>query len=75
MRLVRIFAITSMAAGLVFAQDLTGDAWRMEVKGDAAEAREQLQKAAASAPNRAAQASHDARWSATRGSTVSRLMR
>ncbi|MEQ1948801.1 MAG: hypothetical protein ABL995_16545 [Bryobacteraceae bacterium] len=51
MRLVRIFAISWMAAGCVFAQDLSGDAWRMEVEGDAAEAREQLQKAAARAPN------------------------
>jgi len=56
MRLYRIFATCAVAAmgfgvSKLVAQDLTGEAWKLEAKGDAAEAREQLQKAADSAPN------------------------
>jgi tetratricopeptide (TPR) repeat protein len=56
MRLYRIFATFAVAAmefGVhhLDAQTLTGDAWKLEAKGDAAEAREQLQKAADAAPN------------------------
>ena len=55
MRLYRIFATFAVAAigfgGRLGAQNLTGDAWKLEAKGDAAEAREQLQKAAGASPN------------------------
>lgn len=56
MRLYRIF-VTCVLAAMEFgvhhldAQNLTGDAWKLEAKGDAAEAREQLQKAADASPN------------------------
>src|SRR5665213_2107772 len=56
MRLYRLFA-TCVVAAIGFggqylgAQSLTGDAWKLEAKGDAAEAREQLQKAASTSPN------------------------
>src|SRR5579863_536599 len=56
MRLYRIFATFAVAAigfggHYLDAQNLTGDAWKLEAKGDAAEAREQLQKAADTSPN------------------------
>jgi hypothetical protein len=56
MRLYRIFATFAVAAigfGVhhLDAQNLTGDAWKLEARGDAAEARGQLQKAADAAPN------------------------
>jgi tetratricopeptide (TPR) repeat protein len=56
MRLYRIIATCGVAA-LGFgghylpAQTLTGEAWKLEAKGDAAEARNQLQKATEGAPN------------------------
>jgi len=51
MRLVCVFATITLAAVGLWAQDLSGDAWRLEVRGEAAEALDQLQKAAAGAPN------------------------
>jgi len=56
MRLYKIFATCSVvllgfSAYNLAAQNLTGEAWKLEVKGDAAEARDQLRKAAESAPN------------------------
>ena len=56
MRLFRIFATCSVVAmgfgaQKVAAQNLTGEAWKLEAKGDAAEARDQLQRTAAAAPN------------------------
>ena len=56
MRLYRIFATCSVVAmGFgaqnLAAQNLTGEAWKLEAKGEAAEARDQLQRAAAAAPN------------------------
>jgi len=56
MRLYRFFAtcgVAVMGFGVhhLDAQNLTGDAWKLEAKGDAAEAREQLQKAANASPN------------------------
>ncbi len=56
MRLCTIFAtcvVVTMKLGVhhLDAQSLTGDAWKLEAKGDAAEAREQLQKAANASPN------------------------
>ncbi|MDP8991282.1 MAG: hypothetical protein M3N41_14525 [Acidobacteriota bacterium] len=56
MRLYRIFATFAVAAmgfgGVnLDAQNLTGDAWKLEAKGDAAEAREQLHKAAEASTN------------------------
>ena len=56
MRLYRIFAtcvVVTMNFGVhhLDAQTLTGDAWKLEAKGNAAEAREQLQKAANLSPN------------------------
>lgn len=56
MRSYRILAACAVAAiGFadqhLGAQNLLADAWKLEAKGDAAEAREQLQKAADSSPN------------------------
>src|ERR1700682_2234756 len=61
MRLDKLFATCSVAA-MVFGppkltaqnpttRNLTGDAWKLEAKGDAGEAREQLRKSAEAAPN------------------------
>src|ERR1700691_2165874 len=56
MRLYRVIATCAVAAvgfgvRTLPAQTLTGEAWKLEAKGEAAEARIQLQKAAEDAPN------------------------
>src|ERR1700676_4039217 len=61
MRLGKLLATFSVAAMVVGppnltaqtlgTRNLTGDAWKLEVKGDAGEAREQLRKRMESAPN------------------------
>ena len=46
------FGVTcSVTATGLFGQDLTGEAWRLEAKGEATEAHDQLQRGAATAPN------------------------
>src|ERR1700688_3823180 len=50
MRLWCVLAGVAAAAG-IFGQDFSGEAWQLETKGDAVEARDRLQKAAGGGPN------------------------
>src|ERR1700693_5779345 len=51
MRLWCVFAAGVAAAVGVFGQDFSGEAWQLEAKGDAMEARDRLQRAVEGAPN------------------------
>lgn len=51
MRLVLKFAAACAVVVGLCGQDLSREAWRLEARGDGADAREQLQRAAQSAPN------------------------
>jgi len=51
MRLFVLFAVTCAAVTTGFGQDLSREAARLEAQGEGADAREQLQRAARSAPN------------------------
>ena len=51
MRLFGVYCALCFAAWGYAAQDLGGDAWQLEMKGDALQARELLQRAVEAAPD------------------------